>query len=182
MPLYLVTLAGWIKLVGFSVLSVRFLSVLCGAGLIGAGYIIVRKLTGSIFASLIAASLIATDYTVLLSAATARMDTMTAVFGYASLAAYLSFRERSLNKAVLFGTICAAGSLFAHPVGIIYSGGMLLAALYLDYPSRPRRTDDRRSVLQWHHLALAAIPYVAATAIWGLYYTLHRLRKCFSIK
>jgi len=176
MPLYLVTLAGWIKLVGFSVLSVRFLSVLCGAGLIGAGYIIVRKLTGSIFASLIA-----TD-TVLLSAATARMDTMTAVFGYASLAAYLSFRERSLNKAVLFGTICAAGSLFAHPVGIIYSGGMLLAALYLDYPSRPRRTDDRRSVLQWHHLALAAIPYVAATAIWGLYYTLHRLRKCFSIK
>src|SRR6266496_239954 len=110
MPLYLVTLAGWIKLVGFSVLSVRFLSVLCGAGLIGAGYIIVRKLTGSIFASLIA-----TD-TVLLSAATARMDTMTAVFGYASLAAYLSFRERSLNKAVLFGTICAAGSLFAHPV------------------------------------------------------------------
>ena len=157
-PLYLVVLAGWIKLFGFSIVTIRLLSLVLAQGLVVASYVIVSRLTRSRLGGLTASLLVGTDYTVTLSAATARMDMMAAAFGFGALAVYLALRERNLNLAALAGGALAAASCYTHPVGVLHSGGLLLMAFYLD---------GRR--LRWTHFALAAVPYLVLTALWAVY-------------
>jgi 4-amino-4-deoxy-L-arabinose transferase-like glycosyltransferase len=158
LPLYLVTLAGWWKIVGISIFTARYYSVFWGIVLMGALYSIVRRLTGSRGTGLLAAALAATDYTIILSASTARPDIMSAGLGYAGLAAYLALRERNLRLAALAGAAGAAASVFTHPVGLMQSGGLLLVALLLDW---------RR--ISWREILCAAVPYLAIGGGWGLY-------------
>jgi 4-amino-4-deoxy-L-arabinose transferase-like glycosyltransferase len=158
MPLYLVVLAGWIKLVGFSFISVRLLSLFCGTGLICAGASLTRKLTGSRLSGMLALLFLATDYTVLLSSATARMDIMVAALGLSGIAAYVALRQRSIRVASLVGGCLAAAASFAHPIGALHTSGLLLVAVFLD-----------RKRLRLMDFALAAAPYVIFAALWGLY-------------
>ncbi len=158
LPLYLVILAGWIKLVGFSFVSIRLLSALCGAGLICAGASLTRHLTGSRLSGMLAALFLATDYTVVLSAATARMDIMVAALGFGGIAAYVALRERSIRVAAFVGGFLTAAACFGHPVGALHAGGLLLTAIFLD-----------RKCLKWTDFALAALPYLIFAALWGLY-------------
>jgi 4-amino-4-deoxy-L-arabinose transferase-like glycosyltransferase len=158
MPLYLVALAGWIKLTGFSLVSVRLLSVLCGAGLICAGGSLTQRLTGSRLSGTLAALFLATDYTLVLSAVTVRMDIMAAALGFGALAAYAALRETNLRMAALAGGSLAAAACFAHPVGLMHTGGLALLAVFLD-----------RKRLKWTHVAVAAVPYFVFAALWGLY-------------
>jgi 4-amino-4-deoxy-L-arabinose transferase-like glycosyltransferase len=125
-PVYLVVLAGWIKLVGFSLVSIRLLSVLCGAGLICAGASLTRRLTGSPLSGMLAGLFLATDYTVVLSAATVRMDVMAAALGFGGIAAYVALRERNVRIASFVGGFLAAAACFTHPVGALHTGGLLL--------------------------------------------------------
>jgi len=157
-PLYLVALAGWIKLFGFSIVTIRLLSVILAEGLLLAAYFIVSRLTRSRLAGLAAALLVGTDYTVILSAATARMDMMATALGFGALAVYLALRERSLKLAAFAGGAFAAASCYTHPVGVLHSGGLVLMAIYLD---------GRR--LRWTHFALGLIPYLLFTALWAVY-------------
>ncbi|MBO0911328.1 MAG: glycosyltransferase family 39 protein [Acidobacteria bacterium] len=157
-PLYLVVLAGWIKLFGFSIISVRLLSVILAGGLVLTAYFIVSRLTESRVAGLTAALLVGTDYTVTLSAATARMDMMAAALGFGALAVYLALRERTLNLAAFASGALAAASCYTHPVGLLHSGGLALTALYLD-----------RRRLRLTHFALAAVPYLVFTVLWAVY-------------
>jgi hypothetical protein len=158
LPLYLVVLAGWIKLVGFSFVSIRLLSALCGAGLICAGASLTTRLTGSRLSGMLAALFLATDYTVVLSAATARMDIMAAVLGFGGIAAYVALRERNIRVASFSGGCLTAAACFAHPVGAVHAGGLLLTAIFLDHKR-----------LRWMDFASAITPYLIFTALWGLY-------------
>jgi len=157
-PVYLVVLAGWIKLVGFSLVSIRLLSALCGAGLICAGASLTRRLTGSPLSGMLAGLFLATDYTVVLSAATVRMDVMAAALGFGGIAAYVALRERSVRVASFVGGFLAAAACFTHPVGALHTGGLLLTAIFLDHKR-----------LRWMDFALAAAPYLIFAGLWGLY-------------
>lgn len=158
LPLYLVVLAGWIKLVGFSFVKLRMLSVLFGSGLVYAGSSLTRRLTGSHLSGVLAALFLATDYTVLLSAATVRMDVMAAALGLGGIAVYVALRERSVALASFLGSLLAAAACFAHPVSVLHTGGLLLTALFLDYKR-----------LRLRDFLLAAIPYLIFAVLWGLY-------------
>ncbi len=157
-PLYLVSLAGWFRVFGFSLLAARLLSVLCGLGLIGSCFAIARRLSASAGFGLLAAALVATDYTVLLSSVTVRMDIMAAALGYGAIAVYLRWRERSLTAAAAASSALAAASVFTHPVALLHTGGLLFTAIYFD-----------RRRLRLKHFLVAACPYFALTALWGLY-------------
>ncbi len=157
-PLYLVTLAGWIKVFGFSIVSMRVLSAIFGGVTIIAGASFARNLTRSPLVGVLAALFLATDYTLILSASTVRMDIMVAALGFGALAAYVKLREKNLMRAALAGGALTAAACFAHPVGLIHTGGLLLTAVFLD-----------RKRLNWRHFAIAAVPYLAAAALWGIY-------------
>ena len=86
-PLYLVLLAGWITLLGFSFITVRLLSLFCGAGMILAACYIAWRFTKSRLATVLTAVLVCTDYAIVLSSATARLDMIAAVFGFGGIAA-----------------------------------------------------------------------------------------------
>lgn len=158
MPLYLVNLAGWFKVFGFSALSMRALSVAWGLVALGSWYSIMKSLTGERVVALLTLSILALDYIFLMNASTGRMDMMCAALGWAACAVFLRLRERRFTLAVLLSqTLVVAGGL-THPNGILAFAGVLFLTLYFDW----RRINPRI-------VALAALPYLLGAAGWGWY-------------
>jgi 4-amino-4-deoxy-L-arabinose transferase-like glycosyltransferase len=159
MPLHLVAQAGWYKIFGFSLFTMRLLSVLCGVvAIVSLGWL-VERLSGSRGVMLLAMLLVSVDYFFLTRAADGRMDMMSAAFNFASLATYVRFRESSLNRAVLAASALAAASGFTHPTGGFLSVvGVLTLAFYFD-----------RQRLRPRHALLAAAPYLIGSLAWGVY-------------
>jgi hypothetical protein len=86
-----------------------------------AWFILVRKLSGNQSLAVLAASLIALDYSVLSAAGIGRMDMMCADLGSAALAVYVSRRERGLAGALALSGCLGCMSLLTHPMGALYS-------------------------------------------------------------
>jgi 4-amino-4-deoxy-L-arabinose transferase-like glycosyltransferase len=159
MPLHLVTQAGWYKIFGFSLLSMRLLSAVFGVLALFAWYTIVRSLTGNRKVALLTVVLLACDYIFVQAASFGRMDMMSHALGAAGLAAYLFLRERNFNGAILAGQSLIAACGLTHPNGgVAFFVGLLFLTLYFD-----------RARLRWRHLGLAAIPYVVGAIGWGAY-------------
>lgn len=158
MPLSHLAPAAWYKLVGVGLFRMRALSMLWGlAALLAWGYV-VWKLTSSPGAAVLAAFLVATDRFFVDSGADGRPDMMSAALGALALAAYLGWRERRMDRAVLLSQVLLAAAVFTHPIGGIAGFAIALVAI---------RDDLRR--LAWRHLALAALPYLVCGLAWGLY-------------
>ena len=119
-PLYFLALAGWFKLLGFSLFVARSLSIVWGLVLLGSWYSIVKSLTAHRGVALLCTALIAADYSVLISCTNVRADAMSAALGCAGLALYLRLRGRNLSHAVFAGAGLAAASLLTHPLGLIW--------------------------------------------------------------
>jgi len=159
MPLHLVAQAGWYKIFGFSLLSMRVLSAVFGVLALFAWYVIVRSLTGNQRIALLTFVLLACDYIFVQAAAFGRMDMMSHALGASGLAVYLHLRERNFNRAILAGQSLIAACGLTHPNGgVAFFIGLLFLILYFD---RPR--------LRWRHLGLAVIPYVIGAVGWGAY-------------
>lgn len=158
MPLYLVNLAAWFKLFGFSLLSMRALSVGWGLVALGSWYSIMKSLTGERRVALLTLSLLALDYIFLMNASTGRMDMMCAALGWAACAVFLRLRERHFPLAVVLGQALVVAGGLTHPNGILAFAGLLFLTLYFD-----RRRINPRVV------ALAALPYLLGAAGWGWY-------------
>ncbi len=158
-PLHMLAQAAWYEVFGFGLTAMRMLSMAWGLLLLAAWYLIMRTISGDETISLLTAGVIAVDYNFLLCAGSGRMDMMSAALGFSGLAAYLALRERRFGLAMLVGNalVCAAG--LTHPVGgyLAFSG---IAFLMLYYDWRRLRPAS---------LALAAVPYLAGAAGWGLY-------------
>lgn len=159
MPLHLVTQAGWYKIFGFSLFSMRSLSIVWGLIALLAWYLILESLTGDSALAVLALGIIATDYVFLQRASDGRMDMMSAALGFSSLAAYLRLRKRNLDSAVLAGNILAAASAFTHPNGGLLSVAALVF-LYFYYD---------RDRIRWYHPVIATIPYGVAALGWWFY-------------
>lgn len=157
-PLFFLVTAGFYRIAGFGVMQLRLLSVFFGLVCLCSWYLIVRKLTKSVQPALLATALISIDYFFLLSAAHGRMDIMCVGLGSAGLAVYMFWRESNLPGAVFGGNLLAGAALLVHPSGLVWAAGVLLAMGMLDGRS-----------LSLKLLALGALPYLSAGAVWGSY-------------
>lgn len=158
MPLFLLNAAASFKAFGFSLFTMRLVSVFWGLILIFAGYFIAKKLTGNKNIALVALALLACDYMVLDTASQARPDIMCAALGFSAIAAFLIWREQNFALAVLLSQTLVALSGLTHPNGILAFFALVFLTLYFDF----RRIKPK-------HLAIAVIPYLIGGTIFGLY-------------
>ena len=158
MPLHLLVQAAWYKLLGFSLLRQRLLSVLFAAVLLVSWYRIVLELTGLRAAAFAVWLIIGFETNFLAGAANGRMDMMCAALGSAAIAAWLKLRIAVPRLAVLVGHSLAAAAIFTHPCGVLFAAALVLISLSLT-GWRMRPSD----------LLIAALPYLIAAALWGVY-------------
>jgi hypothetical protein len=152
LPLYLVVLGIWWRLVPATVEWMRLFSVLWGCVYIASWYLFVRALSRRESLALFIASVVAFDYYFLFAASDGRMDMMCAALGQAGLASYVYFRESNWTKAMILAGCFGAASLLCHPLGAVTN--LAIAAVVL--------LDWRR--FQWKGVAGAAAPYVVGGA------------------
>jgi len=158
LPLHVLAQAGWYKVFGFSLLTLRWLSIFWGAVILCAWYWLMRRLSQDPRVGLLSVGLLTVDYHFTSVAALGRMDAMSAGLGWAGCAAYVCMRERNLRVAVLGGNVLVAASCLTHPCGALYF--MLLSFLTLYYD---------RARLGWREVVAAGVPYLAAIGAWGTY-------------
>lgn len=160
MPLFLLSTSASFKAFGFSLFSMRLVSILFGLLLVAAAYFIARKISGDETTGLFALIFTACDYMILETASSARMDMMSAALGFAVIAAYLILRERNLLLAIMASHTLLVIDGLTHPNAITAFVGVVFLTLYLDF---------RR--LKLSMLVAAAVPYMiggAGFAIWVL--------------
>ena len=106
MPLHPVLQAAWYRLFGFSLVSVRSLSLLTGLVGVITFFWIVRRVCGD-RAALLASAFVALDRNFVLSAAIGRPDMMSLAFALLAYDLYLSLRGLNLSTAIALGSVCA---------------------------------------------------------------------------
>ena len=158
MPLNPLLNAAGFRVFGFSIFSMRLLSLAWGLIALCAWGAILWKLTGEPLLTLGSLGLIAVDFHFLLQASDGRMDVMTVALGWSGVAAYLLLRERSFPLAVVVSQGLTAMACFTHPNGALLVLILLATTLYFD-----------RRRIRIGTAAMAAIPYLAGAASWGLY-------------
>jgi 4-amino-4-deoxy-L-arabinose transferase-like glycosyltransferase len=159
MPLHMVFLATWFKVFGFGLVTMRLFTALCGLVVLLSWYCVVRRLTSNGAVAVTSFAVIAADYGFIWRCSEGRMDALSAAFGFAGLAVYLSLRERHFTHAVLWSHACVAASAFSHPNGgVLAFAGLVFLSLFYDH---------RR--IRLRDVALALCPYLVAAAGWALY-------------
>jgi hypothetical protein len=157
-PLNLVTLAGWYKVIGFSLMSTRVLSMLWTFALLGEIYYLIRTWSASVSIALLAVLLTAFDYNILVAGSFGRYEPMVAALGFGGYCCYLALREQHPRWAIFTSNTCIALAGMTHPNGLMFFCGLVFLVLYYD-----------RKSLRVAWLAIAAIPYVAGAIVWGQY-------------
>lgn len=159
MPLFLLLQSLWFKLFGFDLLSTRSLGIVLGIFMLFGWFIIVSKLTGNRRIALLAIVLLSCDFWFTKESGTGRgVDIMSASLGTAGLAAYLLFRERNFQLAILLSNTFIAMSGLTHWLGLFWFCGLMLMILYFD-----------RNKIRFKHFAIAAVPYLIGAGLWGNY-------------
>jgi hypothetical protein len=158
MPLSLLMNAAGFRLFGFSIFSMRLLSLFWGLVALTAWGAILWKLTGQWAVTLGSLLLISVDYHFLMQASDGRMDIMTVALGWSGVAAYLVLRERSFRLAVAVSQSLTAMACFTHPNGAVLALILAVTALYCD-----------RKRVRLGTVVLAALPYLVIGAAWALY-------------
>jgi 4-amino-4-deoxy-L-arabinose transferase-like glycosyltransferase len=158
MPLHLLLQAAVYKIFGFSVLTMRSISLLFGLVALGSWFLIMKALSQSNRIAVLTVVLLALDYNFIMSSSFGRFDMMCAALGAAGLAAYLALRERHLTYAILVSNCLVVASGMTHHLGILGLFGLIFLILFFD-----------RKRLKWRHLWVALIPYVIAATAWSFY-------------
>ena len=159
MPLHFLATAAWYKAFGFSLLSVRALSIAWGLIALLCWFVIVREVSGEWAAASLAVFLLGCDSYYVNAAADGRMDMMAFCLASAAVAVYLAARTRNLGTAVLAGSTLATLALFTHPNGGVL-GFLGLTAFALVYD---------RGRIKFRHILAAGAPLPIAFGAWFLY-------------
>jgi hypothetical protein len=158
-PLHLIAQSVWYSAVGFSLFSLRALSIFWGLVALGSWFVLARHLLTSYpSAALLGLALTAVDYHFLVGASSGRMDMMAAALGFAALAVFVTLRESHLGLAIFFSHTLTMLSGLTHPNGILHFAALVILTLHLE-----------RKRVQWQHAIYAAIPYLAGGLAWGSY-------------
>lgn len=155
---HLVGLAGWFRVFGFSLFTMRLYSILWGTVTLLVFFYILRRLFPDHRVAYLATLLTAMDFVFVWATADGRMEAPAGALALCSLAAYLYFRERSFRTAILISQIFAAAAVFTHPNALI----VLLALFVLVW-----RLDRER--MRPGQLVLAAVPYLFFGLLWSVY-------------
>jgi hypothetical protein len=159
MPIYPVLQALWYRVVGFSLGSMRALSILCGLLGLLCWASVYRRLTEDTYGALLFMALMACDYVNLTDAGTGRPDMMALAFQAGAFAAYLHWRDKHFGTAVLISQSLVVASGLSHPNGGVLSFlGVLWLVSHFD-----------RQRVRASHFALAVVPYVVGAIGWGAY-------------
>lgn len=158
LPLHVLAQTAWYKVFGFSLMALRSLSILWGAIILAAWYSLMRSLVRDPRVALLTVGLLAVDYHFLAYAALGRMDAMCAGLGWAGCAVFVRLHERNLRTALLCGNALVAASCLTHPCGALYLALLSVLTLYYE-----------RARLRWIEVMVAAAPYLAGLAAWGIY-------------
>ncbi|MGH9719076.1 MAG: hypothetical protein ACRD8O_02605 [Bryobacteraceae bacterium] len=158
MPFFSVASAGWFKLFGVSVFSMRAESMLWGLILLGAWFAILWRLSGSPGLAVLGVGLVGVNHIVIDAASDGRPDMACAALGTAAIAAYLLLRENDLRWAVFASHGLLALSAACHPNALNYLVGVLLITLYMDWKR-----------LRIPYLLFAAAGYLIVFIPWGVY-------------
>jgi 4-amino-4-deoxy-L-arabinose transferase-like glycosyltransferase len=158
MPLFLLNVSASFKVIGFSLFSMRLVNIFWGFALILAWYFIALKLSKDKNVAVLSLILIACNYTVLDTAASGRMDMMSASLGFVAVAAYLLLRERSLIVAVFASQCFVVLNGLTHPNGIMAFCALLFLPLYLDFKK-----------INIKHAAVAVLPYAVGGTAFGIW-------------
>ena len=158
MPLNLLVNAATFRVFGFSIFSMRLVSLFWGLIALCAWGTILWKLTGQPLLTVGSVGLIAVDHHFLMQAADGRMDVMAVALGWSAVAAYLMLRERSFPLAVGVSQSLAAMAFFTHPNGVMLALILAVTTLYFD-----------RRLVGIGTAAAAVLPYVAIGAGWAVY-------------
>ena len=155
-PLFLLNAAASFKIFGFSLFTLRLVSIFWGLVLLWSWFVIMHKLSANRGVAVLCLLLLACDYVILDNSASGRMDMMSASLGFAALAVYLGRREKNLLQAVLFSQILVVASGLTHPNGAMPFLGVLFTTVYLDWKN-----------LGLRHFAVALLPYAIGGAAFG---------------
>ncbi|MGH9872027.1 MAG: hypothetical protein ACRD9S_06125 [Pyrinomonadaceae bacterium] len=158
MPLHLILQAAWYKIFGFSLLTMRSLSLVFGLVGLASWFLIMKALSQSNRIASLTVALLALDYNFIMGSSFGRFDMMCAALGAAGLAAYLALRERNLTYAILLGNCFIVASGMTHHLGLLGLFGLIFLALFFD-----------RDRLEWRHLLVALAPYLIAATAWSFY-------------
>jgi 4-amino-4-deoxy-L-arabinose transferase-like glycosyltransferase len=159
MPLHALIQAPWFHLFGATLFSTRMLSVAAGFVALFCWFYVIRSVTGDRAVALLSLALISIDSTVLILASTGRSDMLSAAFGAAALAAYLSLRENHFRWALFSAHAFAVASGLTHPIGgLIAVPSLVFLHFYFD---------GRR--LRWPDLLPIAAPYLIGGVAWSAY-------------
>jgi len=157
-PVFFLTTASWFRIVGFGLIQLRLLSVLCGVLALYSCYVIARSLFEPVAVAWMVAGLVSIDYFFVIGAALGRMDMLCAALGIASIAVYLSRRKKSYQSAIFWSHVLATMAVLTHPAGLGYWLGLAFLILYFDRRLRSLKT-----------VALAALPCLIGGLSWGAY-------------
>jgi 4-amino-4-deoxy-L-arabinose transferase-like glycosyltransferase len=160
MPLHPLVQAVWYKLVGFSLVRQRLLSILFGAGALLAWFTIVLRASGLYSAAVLAILIIGFEGSFLNVAANGRMDMMTAALGAAGLAAFLQLRDRYPRTSLWVSQALVAAAVFTHPCGVLFLAALAVTMLIVTHGRIALRPAD---------LAAMALPWLLAALLWGAY-------------
>jgi hypothetical protein len=150
------------KVAGFSVFSMRGVSMLWGLCALASWFAIALKLTDSMPAAVLTVFLVATDFAFLDAASDGRMDIMCAGLSFGGLASYLMLRERHFQRAIVVSqALCVAAGL-THPMGAIGFITLQFLTIYIDH-----------SRIGWRHVGLALSVYLAGAAVVAAYILPH---------
>ncbi len=158
MPLHLLLQAAWYRLFGFSLLSMRSISLTFGLLALASWFIITWSLSGSVRVGLLTLVLLALDYNFIMASSFGRMDLMCGALGAAGFASYLALRERNLMLAIFLSNCFVVASGMTHHLGLLALVGLIFLILFFD-----------RKRIQWRHVAIALIPYFVAAIAWSFY-------------
>ncbi len=158
MPMFLLNASASFKAFGFSLFTMRLVSIFWGLIFVFAGYLIALQLSKNKNIALLGAAFLACDYMVLDTASQARPDMMCAALGFSAIAAYLVWRERNFSLAVLLSQTLVVLAGLTHPNGVLPFFAVAFLTLYFDFRH-----------LKLKHLAVALIPYLIGGAAFGFY-------------
>ena len=158
MPLFLLNASASFKAFGFSLFTMRLVSIFWGLIFVLAGYLIALKLSENKNIALLGALFLACDYMVLDTASQARPDMMCAALGFSAIAAFLVWRERNFSIAVLLSQTLVVLAGLTHPNGILAFFAVAFLTLFFDFKQ-----------IKLKHLGFAIIPYLIGGAGFGFY-------------